>query len=188
MGLFNRIIGFFIRYRTSVSCGSGSYVNWWAMRGLRGGRLIIGTECIIKCRVAFDSRQAVVEIGDRCYVGASHLVCHTGIKLGNDVIVSWGVTIVDHDSHALHWDCRSADVSNWKIGLKIWDHVNIRAVEIGDKVWIGFGASILKGVKVGEGAIIGANSVVTHDVDAFTVVAGNPARVVRTLSASGTSL
>jgi galactoside O-acetyltransferase len=50
---------------------------------------------------------------------------------------------------------------------------------IQDKVWIGFGASILKGVTVGEGAVIGAQAVVTRDVAPYTVVAGNPARIIR---------
>ncbi|MBV8923397.1 DapH/DapD/GlmU-related protein, partial [Bradyrhizobium sp.] len=54
-------------------------------------------------------------------------------------------------------------------------------VVIADKVWIGFNASILKGVTIGEGAVVGACSVVTRDVPPFAVVAGNPARVIRTL-------
>ncbi len=52
-------------------------------------------------------------------------------------------------------------------------------VTIGDDVWIGTGAIILRGVRVGTGAIIGAGSVVTRDVDQYTIVAGNPARTVR---------
>jgi galactoside O-acetyltransferase len=66
-------------------------------------------------------------------------------------------------------------------GVKRWDFVSVRPVRIGDKVWIGFGASILKGVNVGEGSVVGAKAVVTRDVPPYTVVAGNPARVVRQL-------
>ena len=60
--------------------------------------------------------------------------------------------------------------------------VKIAPVRIGDKAWIGFNAIILKGVTVGEGAIVAAGAVVTKDVPPYTIVAGNPARVIRTLS------
>jgi galactoside O-acetyltransferase len=109
------------------------------------------------------------------------LVCHTGIAIGDDVIISWSVTIVDHDSHSLLWDRRRNDVADWMRGEKRWDGITIKPVSIRDKAWIGFGAVILKGVTVGEGAVIGAHSVVTHDVAPYTVVAGNPARVIRQL-------
>jgi galactoside O-acetyltransferase len=52
---------------------------------------------------------------------------------------------------------------------------------IGNKAWLGFDSAILKGVRIGEGAVVGAKSVVTKDVEPWTVVAGNPARVIRTL-------
>ena len=108
-------------------------------------------------------------------------MCHTGINFGDDVIMSWGVTVVDHDSHSLIWAERQYDVADWRRGWTGWDAVTVRPVRIGDKVWIGFGASILKGVSVGEGAIVGANAMVTRDVQPYTVVVGNPARVVRQL-------
>jgi len=95
--------------------------------------------------------------------------------------MSWGVTVVDHDSHSLNWTERQHDVADWTRGVKRWDSVTVRPVRIGNKTWIGFGASILKGVSVGEGAVVGANAVVTRDVPPYTVVAGNPARVVRQL-------
>lgn len=59
-----------------------------------------------------------------------------------------------------------------------------RPITIGDGAWIGAGALIMPGVTIGEGAVIGAGSVVTHDVAAQTVVAGNPARIVRTLGSA----
>ena len=99
--------------------------------------------------------------------------------MGDDVIISWGVTIVDHDSHALHWSLRKHDVSAWSRGEKDWTSVSISPVIIGSKVWIGFGASILKGVTIGEGSVVGAQSVVTRNVPPFSIVAGNPARVIR---------
>lgn len=180
---FNAVASAVVRSRATFSVGQGSKIKWWALRSTRGGRVEIGSHCIINSRIVFDSPNGQVKLGDRCYLGASLLVCHTGITLGDDVVISWGVTIVDHDSHALDWEHRKTDVTDWARGLKRWDFVTIRPVCIGNKVWIGFGASILKGVTVGEGAVIGAHSVVTRDVPPFTIVAGNPARIIRKLNA-----
>jgi acetyltransferase-like isoleucine patch superfamily enzyme len=55
----------------------------------------------------------------------------------------------------------------------------MKPVKINDRVWIGFNSIILKGVTIGEGGIVGAGSVVTKDVPPYTIVAGNPARVIR---------
>jgi galactoside O-acetyltransferase len=139
-------------------------------------------DSIVHARIDFDSAQGSVTVGDRTYIGASHIVCHTKVALGDDVMISWGVTIVDHDSHALNAAARRDDVLLWAQGRKSWAGVKISPVNIGSRAWIGFGATILKGVTVGEGAVIGAKSVVTRDVPPYCVVAGNPARVVRELS------
>lgn len=67
--------------------------------------------------------------------------------------------------------------------VKDWGVASMSPVVIGDKVWIGFNAIILKGVHVAESAVIAAGSVVTGDVPAYFVLAGNPARIVRELDA-----
>lgn len=177
--IVNSMAGVFVRARTRVTAGAGSRINWLRV-GARGGTLAIGEHSIVGCRVSFDA-PGTIRIGNRSYIGASHLVCHTGIDIGDDVIISWGVTIVDHDSHALDWARRRDDIALWHAGRKNWDGVAIAPVVIEDRVWIGFGASILKGVRLGAGAVVGAQSVVTRDVAPYTVVAGNPARVIREL-------
>ena len=178
--VLNAVIGLWVRRAGRMSVGPGSLVRWWGLRGA-SGRISIGRDSIVRCRINFDSPDGSISIGDRCFLGSSHLVCHTAITIGDDVVMSWGVTVVDHDSHALDWNMRQHDVANWMKGEKQWDGVSIAPVKICNRAWIGFGASILKGVTVGEGAVVGANSVVTRNVPPFTVVAGNPARVVREL-------
>ena len=65
--------------------------------------------------------------------------------------------------------------------VKDWSVVPTAAVRIEDKVWIGFNVIVLKGVTIGEGAVVGAGSVVVNDVPAWSVAVGNPARVIREL-------
>jgi len=177
-----------LRHLTSrnVSVGEGSSVYRWRLSlgaGRTRNRVAIGRHSNVQCRISFDGHEGQVRVGDRTYIGTSHIVCHTEVSIGSDVIISWGVTVVDHDSHSVSWPLRSEDVEQWRLGRKSWEHVAVRPVNIGDKVWIGFGASILKGVTIGEGAVVGACSVVSRDVPAYSVVAGNPAQVVRQLSA-----
>jgi acetyltransferase-like isoleucine patch superfamily enzyme len=171
-----------VQRRLDVQLGTGTRVRWTSLLGQRVGRLRVGQSSIVNCRIDFDGPDGEVRIGDRCFIGASHLVCRERITLGDDVIISWGVTVVDHNSHALDWEHRRNDVADWARGKKDWRYVDIRPVEIHDKVWIGFGATLLKGVVIGEGAVIGAGSIVTRDVPAHTVVVGNPAQPVKRIN------
>ena len=102
-------------------------------------------------------------------------------EIGDDVLIAFDVLIMDHDSHSLVFDERRNDVQEWMRGKKDWSHVMMVPVIIKDKVWIGARATVLKGVTIGEGAVVGAGSVVVEDVPPWTLVAGNPARVIRAL-------
>lgn len=159
--------------------GSGSALALRSLRGARAKGVSIGANSILACRFSLDRPTAKIAIGNRCYIGASHLVAAESITIEDDVIVSWGVTVVDHNSHALDWADRSNDVTDWQRGAKDWSKVVSRPVVLKQRCWIGFNVAILKGVTIGEGAIVGACSVVTKDVPPYTVVAGNPARVIK---------
>jgi galactoside O-acetyltransferase len=162
--------------------GRGTKLNIRSVISGRRGYVEIGSKSIIHCAFSFDRSSAKIRIGDNCFIGNSHIVAAQEVNIGNDVVISWGVTIVDHNSHSLDWEIRKRDVSDWHVGSKIWDDVSMAPVIIRDRVWIGFNASILRGVTLGEGAVVGAGSVVTKDVPPYTVVAGNPARVIRQLA------
>ncbi|MGQ0684290.1 acyltransferase [Bradyrhizobium sp.] len=178
------LLGWNVRRSGAVSTGQGAAVVWWRIRRSAGNRLSIGQNSIIQANIRFEDRGGEIKIGDRTYVGKSNLVCYRSIVIGDDVIMSWGITITDHDSHSLDWAHRRNDVLDWGKGSKDWSHVAHAPVAIGDKAWIGFNVSILKGVTIGEGAVVGACSVVTRDVPPHSVVVGNPARVVRKLESS----
>jgi acetyltransferase-like isoleucine patch superfamily enzyme len=151
--------------------------------------LIVGTGSVVEARFVFEREQGEVKIGSNTFIGGSTIICAEKIDIGNDVLVSWGCTIIDNDAHSLNWENRRDDVVDWKRGLsehtpgqyKQWRNVATDQISIGDKAWIGFNAIILKGVVIGEGAVVGAGSVVTRDVPAYTLVAGNPATVIKEL-------
>ncbi|MBD2165775.1 acyltransferase [Calothrix membranacea FACHB-236] len=107
------------------------------------------------------------------------LIAAEKIEIEDDVMIAWGTTVVDHNSHSISFSLRSKDVVDWQTGKKDWTHVKVAPVKISSKVWIGFNSIILKGVIIGEGAVVGAGSVVTKDVPPWTIVAGNPARIIR---------
>lgn len=91
------------------------------------------------------------------------------VSVGNRCLIGDGVFVVDSDFHELSPESRFSGCGS------------VRPVSIGDNVWIGSRAMILKGVEIGDGAVVGAGSVVTKSVPPRAVVAGNPARVLRML-------
>lgn len=156
-----------------------------------GIRVKIGDNSLCGATFIFESDKGCVTIGERSYIGGgTTLIARTGIKIGSDVTIAWGVWIYDHNSHSLNYKDRMNDhVATMReareglmlASLKDWSVVKSAPIVIEDRVWIGFNAIILKGVTIGEGSVVGAGAVVTRDVEPYTVVAGNPARVVKRL-------
>ena len=152
--------------------------------------LTVGERCLINASVTFESTDGLVEIGDRSYIGSdSHLIARNRITIGNDVTMAWGITLYDHNSHSFDWRRRQRVVDHFyrRYGQPDcyesidWSDVRSAPIVIEDRVWIGFGAVVLKGVTIGEGAVVGACSTVARDVEPYTVVAGNPAVLIRRL-------
>ena len=110
---------------------------------------------------------AELEIGDRVFAnGGATLVAHVGIRIGSDVRIGNLVAIYDTDHHPLN------EVTP----------LGRRRIAIGDNAWLGRGAIVL--ADVGEHAVVAAGAVVTRPVPPRTLVAGNPARPVRELTAA----
>jgi acetyltransferase-like isoleucine patch superfamily enzyme len=168
--------------RGSMEVARNSRVRRRAIRFLPGCTVRVGDRSMLQAKVLFDRTNAALFLGDRTFVGNSTIVIASRVEIGDDVLIAWGATITDHDSHALRFSDRKDDVTNWYDRRKDWGRVEIKPVIIGDKAWIGLNAIILKGVAIGEGAVVAAGTVVTHDVPPYVVVAGNPARVVRELA------
>ena len=152
----------------------------------------IGQRCLIRAEFTFESNSGYVRIGNNVNLGGVHFLCKTLIEIEDDVMMAWGITIYDHNSHSIYWDERKTDLlkcyteyfeNNGNNGIgKDWGTVITKPVKIQSKVWVGFNVIILKGVTIGEGAVIGAGSVVASDIPAWTVAVGNPARVIKFLN------
>ena len=166
------------RFSHSVELHSSSKLNLLNVRLKHRCSVVIEEQTQVLGSLIFDRENASISIGKRVFITGS-VIAAQNIEIGDDVLISWGTTIVDHNSHSISFSHRENDAVDWMAGKKDWTHVKIAPVKISSKVWIGFNAIILKGVTIGEGAVIGAGSVVTKDVPAWTIVAGNPARVIR---------
>ena len=125
-----------------------------------------------------------IEIGDysniryNTYIGSAK-----SIKIGKYVIISHDVKIYDNNNHPISANLRQElSVNRFEASLNSWTRSEAADIIIEDNVWIGFGAVILKGVRVGKGSIVGACGVVTKDIPPFCVAAGNPAKIVKTLN------
>jgi acetyltransferase-like isoleucine patch superfamily enzyme len=149
------------------------------VRGGIGSRVEIGAESLIQGSLVLERAGAVIRIGDRSFVGARTVIgCAEHIEVGNDVLISFDVIVMDHDGHAMNAVHRASDVQDWRSGQKDWTHVRRRPIRICDRSWVGARATLLKGVTIGEAAVVAAGAVVTRDVPPGVVVAGNPARVI----------
>ena len=127
-----------------------------------------------------------VSLGDYALVHGARIVCDAAVEIGDYCLVSWNVVLMD--TYRLPFDVgarrRALERAPFLAPRRAEADVPARPVRIGSNVWIGFDACVLPGVTIGEGSIVGARSVVAGDVPPYTVVAGNPARVIRALDRS----
>lgn len=121
-----------------------------------------------------------VTIGEFCSLSpGSRIISVENITIGNRVLIAHNVNIIDNNSHPLDAGLRHRDFKeSFSTGMQQHD-LKAAPILIEDDVWIGHNTTILKGVTIGKGAVIGASSVVTKNVEAWTVNVGNPLRCIR---------
>jgi acetyltransferase-like isoleucine patch superfamily enzyme len=142
--------------------------------------LVIGERCTMDGVLFNVGERGRLVIGNDCRFEEVFLICEQEIRIGNRVIIGWRATIVDSDFHPIAPRKRALDVvaiSPLNGGLPR-PHIPCRPVLIGDDVFIGPNASILKGVHIADGAFIEPGAVVVRDVPARAHVAGNPGEIV----------
>jgi len=131
---------------------------------IRFGRFVwIGDGTKIRCH------EGVVEIGAKTVMGQECTIsAYQRVRIGNECVIADRAMFIDFDHGIVEVERPIRQQGIYK-----------RDVEVGNNVWIGYGACILRGVSVGDNSVIGTNSVVTKDVPANAVVGGIPARIIR---------
>lgn len=123
-----------------------------------GKSLKIGQNSVIGYKFIFENKMGNISIGNRTYISAgTNVISVKDIEIVKESFLKYNDYLVN----------------------KNWNTVKSAPIKICDKVWIGFNCIILKGVTIGKGAIVAAGSVVTKDVEPWTVVGGNSAKVIK---------
>ena len=147
-------LDFLSRGKTSLTMDQGSQLNVNGYANICNG-----------CRITI-GKDAVLTLGNDVFINEnSRIMVYKNLSIGNNCAISWDVNIIDTDHHGI--------VDNAIIKPK--EH----SISIGNNVWIGARATILKGVIIGDGAVIAAGSIVTRDVPPKCLVGGNPAKIIK---------
>lgn len=151
-----------------TKCGKSLFIHGKFRTILTNYKLEIGNYVRIwpdvKLSVQGKESPAVLVIGDNVSIGdRTEIHCGKNISIGDNTLISWDCCILDRDYHAFN---AQNEVT--------------KGVIIGKNIWVGCRSMILKGVTIGDGAVIAAGSVVTKDVPEKCLVAGNPAKIIAT--------
>jgi acetyltransferase-like isoleucine patch superfamily enzyme len=132
-----------------------------------GSKVILGERVLVRSKYCSNVltcfENARIEVGDDSVLNGCVITAKNLVRLGRKVLLPWRGTILDSDMH---------DLTNT-------EKEGIGTVEIGDYVWVGTGATILSGARIGSHCIIAAGSVVNKDIPDHSLAAGAPARVIR---------
>jgi acetyltransferase-like isoleucine patch superfamily enzyme len=148
-------------------------------------KITIGKDSIVQGELAVFAHGGNIQLGDWCYVGEqARIWSASSIAIGDRVLIAHAVNIFDNLTHPIRAAERHAQFREIaKSGHPRDISLGERPVRIKHDAWIGAGAFVLRGVTVGTGAIVAAGAVVTKDVPPYCLAAGNPASIVRELTA-----
>jgi acetyltransferase-like isoleucine patch superfamily enzyme len=173
---YGRLLVRYLRRRLLTAAGRRWHTNGLVFlgRGLeleigRSGHLDLGRFVWIGDGTKIRCHEGRVEIGAKTVMGQECTIsAYQHVRIGEQCVIADRAMFIDFDHGVVEVERPIRLQGIYK-----------RDVEVGSNVWIGYGACILRGVSVGDNAIVGTNSVVTRDVPANAVVAGIPARVIR---------
>ena len=148
------------------------------------GEIVIGRDTHVRADLVAYRGGGCLRIGERCYLGENTRIwASRSIEIGDDVMVAHNSNIFDDNTHPTDVHERMADKADILTNGQYSSYTTLggERIKICDKAWIACNCCIMKGVTIGEGAIVAAGSVVTKDVPPYSIVAGNPAKVVKML-------
>ncbi len=156
------------------------------IRNIRGKSeyIRIGNKTIVAGELLVFPSGGEINIGDWCFIGENARIWSAAsISIGNRVLISHDVNIMDSLTHPYNAQERHHQFrAIVETGHPEVVNIDQKPINIDDDVWISAKSIILRGITIGKGSVIGAGSIVTRDVAANSLVAGNPARLIRKLS------
>ena len=181
-----KVAGNYIRNYLYLNLTNSTYLTFPNINGgliIRGkGILTIGKNCKInsslienpvglsnKC-LFYVSKGAKILIGDNVGISNSLFYANSSIIIGNDVLIGGGCQVLDNDFHSIYYEERKQNLEEF---------VKTNEIVIKDGAFIGSNTIILKGVIIGERAVVGAGSIVTKSIPIEEIWGGNPAQFIR---------
>lgn len=157
--------------------------------GIRGGMVGMSrkNQIVLGKHVGIDGwltvgKEGQIVIGDYSSIGARSVIqASKKIEVGSYTLISPDVWIQDSNNHSIYAKDRMQDILGSDSGIDCTNTV-IKPIKIGNHVWIGRRSMILKGVTINDRSIVAAGSIVTHNVPPDSIVAGNPAKVVKQIN------
>lgn len=146
------------------------------------GKITIGARSFVRGCLEIQRLDGNISVGEDCYIGdGTRIWSASSIDIGNRVLIAHNCNIFDNTTHPLSFEERREDAIDilWRGERNNYATLYSEPVKICDDAWISCNCTILKGVTIGEGAIVAAGSVVTKDVAPFCVVGGNPAHFLK---------
>lgn len=146
-------------------------------------RIRVGMFSLIAGELLIFAHGGQISLGQWCFVGeGTRIWSSCSITIGNRVLISHNVNVFDSLTHPLNASSRHEQFKAIMVaGHPRQINLGERPVVLEDDVWIGAGASVLRGVTVRTGAVVATGAVVTKEVPPYVIVAGNPARIIREL-------
>lgn len=171
-----------IRFNPDVTIGSGAIIDYKTVIINKKNKITIGKNVYLRSvskgyqagmpfptTLLTDVKGARISIGANSRINGAYIHAQDSIILGENCVIASGVNIIDTNGHELYSLNRTVKRDKPE------------KVEIGNNVWIGLNAIILKGTTIGDNAVVGAGSVVKGHFPANSLIVGNPAKVVKTL-------